>query len=374
MKQTPLYSVYSNYPEVRIIDFGGWELPVHFSSGITAEHLAVREAAGLFDVSHMGEILIEGPESTGFLDYLVTNDVRSLEDGQVLYTPMCYPHGGCVDDLIIYRYHEHSYLVVVNAANIEKDHLWMTQENPYVMDRLGEMPSIINTSDSFVQIALQGPKAEDILAQLVPTCREISFFRFQDALMIDSIPVLISRTGYTGEDGFEIYCDALSGPRLWERLLTAGEPQGLIPCGLGARDSLRLESKLPLYGHELSEDITPLEANLKAFVAFTEHDFCGKDALLQQQRDGIPRSLRGIRMIDRGVPRNGYEVYAGERCIGQVTSGTKSPVLGSFVGLVLIRRGIGLSLGDSVEIDIRGKRKKAELVRTPFIKHTGRKR
>ncbi len=375
MKQTPLYPVYSSYPGVKLIDFGGWELPVNFQAGILAEHMKVRNQVGLFDVSHMGEFILEGPGSDEFLHWLVTNDVLSMSDGQVLYTLMCYPEGGVVDDLIIYRRKKDSYLLVVNAANIDKDFSWITEANSNFSDSSGAAKLVIrNVSDDYVQIALQGPNAEDVLQILWPECREIEFFHFKDQVEIRGLPCLISRTGYTGEDGFEIYIDSKHGPAMWDLLLEVGEPFGIAPCGLGARDTLRLEAKLPLYGHELSKDITPLEANLSVFISFDTGEFCGRNALVKQKEVGIPRSLRGIIMEDKGVPRNGYGVYVGNEHIGFVTSGAKSPLLDSFIGLVLIKRGIGLKIGDLVDIDIRGKRKKARLVKTPFYKNTGRKR
>lgn len=375
MKQTPLYPVYSSYPGVKLIDFGGWELPVNFQTGILAEHMKVRNQVGLFDVSHMGEFVLEGPGSDEFLHWLVTNDVLSMSDGQVLYTLMCYPEGGVVDDLIIYRKGKDSYLLVVNAANIDKDFSWITKANSNFSDSSGAAkPVIRNVSDDYVQIALQGPNAEDVLQILWSECTEIEFFHFSDQVEIKGLPCLISRTGYTGEDGFEIYIDSEHGPAMWNLLLEVGEPFGIAPCGLGARDTLRLEAKLPLYGHELSKDITPLEANLSVFISFDTGEFCGRNALVKQKEVGIPRSLRGIIMEDKGVPRNGYEVYVGDEHIGFVTSGAKSPLLDSFIGLVLIKRGIGLKIGDLVDIDIRGKRKKARLVKTPFYKNTGRKK
>ncbi len=374
MNRTPLYDVYSTYPGVKLIDFGGWELPVNFKTGIIAEHMAVRNDAGLFDVSHMGEFLVDGPGSDDFVDYLVSNNVASMSNGQVMYALMCYPSGGVVDDLIIYKRATDSYLLVVNAANIEKDLAWVTCENPWVTDDSKVMPTIINKSEAYVQIALQGPKAQGVMESLWSGAKELEFFRFNESVVIGGIECLVSRTGYTGEDGFELYLPSESGVTVWNTLMEAGKDAGLIPCGLGARDTLRLESKLPLYGHELTKDITPLEANLSVFVSLESGDFCGKAALLQQKADGIPRSLRGIIMEDKGVPRAGYDVYRGDELLGHVTSGAKSPMLEEFVGLVMVKRGAGLKLGNIIEIDIRGKRKKAKLVKTPFYKNTGRKK
>jgi aminomethyltransferase len=371
LKRTPLYEVYKDYSGVKLIDFGGWELPVNFEPGILAEHMAVRENAGLFDVSHMGEVIVEGPESEDFLDWLVTNDVASMEDGQCLYSPMCYPDGGTVDDLMVYRFNAKRYLVVVNAANTDKDFRWMSEENDWARGSK-KMPSVSNVSAEWSQIAFQGPKANDYLKEIVGNIAdEIGFFRFKDGIKIAGASCLISRTGYTGEDGFEIYCAHSKAADVWKEILGHTKDRGVLPCGLGARDTLRFEAKLPLYGHELTENITPLEANLKVFVNLDGGDFCGKKALVEQKEQGIPRSLRGCKMIDRGVPRNGYPVYqAGGEKIGFVTSGSKSPMLDGFYGLVLIERGIGLKFGDEIEIEINGKRKRAELVRTPFYKRT----
>jgi aminomethyltransferase len=371
LKRTPLYEVYKEYLGVKLIDFGGWELPVNFEPGIIAEHMAVRENAGLFDVSHMGEVLVEGSESVDFLDWLVTNDVASMEDGQCLYSPMCYPSGGTVDDLMVYRFREDRFLLVVNAANTEKDFRWISEENDWVRNG-HKTPALSNVSAEWAQIALQGPRANDYLKELVGALvDDIGFFRFKEGVEIGGASCLVSRTGYTGEDGFEIYCAAGKAPDVWNAIMEHTRDAGVLPCGLGARDTLRFEAKLPLYGHELTEEITPMEANLKVFVNLDGGDFCGKKALLKQKEEGIPRSLRGCKMIDRGVPRQGYPVFkSGGEEIGFVTSGSKSPMLDGFYGLVLIERGIGLKFGDEIEIEINGKRKRAELVRTPFYKRT----
>lgn len=375
MRRTPLYPVYSTYEGVKLIDFGGWELPVNFQSGIIAEHMAVREHVGLFDVSHMGEFTVRGAGSDAYVDYLVTNDVASMSAGQVLYSPMCYPTGGVVDDLIIYKRGQDDYLLVVNAANIDKDFAWVTEENPWVLEKgPSSLPEIQNVSDEYIQLAVQGPDAAELMKGLYPQSEQIEFFRFHENVSLGGASVLISRTGYTGEDGFEIYAPIEAARELWDLILEAGKPYGILPCGLGARDTLRLEAKLPLYGHEITKDITPLEANLSVFVNLETGDFCGKQALLEQKEQGIPRSLRGIVMLDKGVARNGYEVYAEGELMGEVTSGAISPMLDKFIALVLVKRGVGLKMGSTVQIDIRGKRKEAELVKTPFYKNTGRKK
>ncbi len=366
-KRTPLYPVYEAYPGVKIADFHGWDLPIQFADGIIAEHQAVRTAAGLFDVSHMGEFLIQGAQAESFIDQLVTNNIVSMKPGTVRYTLMCYPDGGVVDDLIVYRISEIQFLLVVNAGNRKKDFTWITRENPLAQGET-PLPEIRDQSDQWALLALQGPQAQEMLTQLVPEAADISFFQFRDDLAYGDAPLLISRTGYTGEDGFELYMNSEDAPELWSRLISLG----VMPCGLGARDTLRLEAKLPLYGHELSDSVTPLEANLAVFADLEKPYFVGKEALVHQKETGIPRSLRGLEMIDSGVPREGYEVYHQGACIGHITSGTKSPTLQKFIALALIERGRGLKIGDEIEVLIRSKRKKARLVKTPFYKKTGR--
>lgn len=365
MNRTPLFSRYSTYEGVKLIDFGGWELPVNFSTGILSEHDAVRNRAGLFDVSHMGECLVSGETAAEYLDYLCTNSISDLRVGQVRYTLMCYPNGTVVDDLLVYRRTDISFLVVMNASNIEKDLAWIKEGNP----KAASCVEIANLSASTVQIALQGPLAVSILEKLVPDCKSIGTFTFRSQCEVGEVMALISRTGYTGEDGFELYCSSDDGVLLWDLLLETGEAEGLIPCGLGCRDTLRMEAKLPLYGHELSDTITPLEANLGVFVRMEKPDFCGKESLSLQMESGIPRTLRGVLMVDKGVPRNGCKVYLGDEEYGYVTSGTKSPTLNEFCAYVLIKRNPPLKFGDMLEIEIHGQRKRAKLVKTPFYKH-----
>ena len=372
LKRTPLYEVYKNYQGVKLIDFGGWELPVDFKEGIISEHLAVRKNAGLFDVSHMGEIMVEGPESTEFVDWLVTNNVRAMEDYQCLYSPMCFPHGGTVDDLMIYKYSDEKYLLVVNAANTEKDYSWISEENEWIGKKKKGL-KLQNLSSSYGQIALQGPNANEYLKEILgPVVDEIRFFRFKDDLPIAGHSCIVSRTGYTGEDGFEIYMNSSAAADVWNELLDRTKDRGVTACGLGARDTLRFESKLPLYGHELTDEISPLEANLSVFVDLDgEADFCGKEALRKQKADGVPRSLRGCEMLDKGVPRAHQKVLSSEgEEIGYVTSGSKSIMLDKFCGLVLVKRGIGLKIGHEIEIEMNKRRKKAVLVKTPFYKST----
>ncbi|PLT29174.1 glycine cleavage system aminomethyltransferase GcvT [Peribacillus deserti] len=361
LKRTPLYEVYAEYG-AKTIDFGGWDLPVQFSS-IKEEHEAVRTKAGLFDVSHMGEIEVKGPESLAFLQKMMTNDVSKLKDGGAQYTAMCYENGGTVDDLIVYKKADDDYLLVVNAANIQKDYEWLNEN-------LTEKCELNNISSNIAQLALQGPKAEKVLQKLAPkhNLHEIGFFKFKENVELNGVPALVSRTGYTGEDGFEIYCSSNDAVELWKEILTAGKEEGVLPIGLGARDTLRFEANLALYGQELSADITPIEAGIGFAVNINKtEDFIGKSVLKDQKENGAPRKLAGIEMIDRGIPRHGYPVYAGSELIGEVTTGTQSPTLKKNVGLALVKKEFA-ELGTEVEVEIRSKHLKAKVVPTPFYK------
>jgi aminomethyltransferase len=361
LKRTPLFEVYQDHGG-KTIDFGGWELPVQFS-GIKDEHEAVRTKVGLFDVSHMGEFEVKGPESIAFLQRMLTNDLLKLKPGGAQYTAMCYANGGTVDDLIVYKKSEGDYLLVVNAANIEKDFNWL-QTN------LIEDVELINVSSDIAQLALQGPLSEKVLQKLSKNTdlSEIGFFKFKENVELNEKITLVSRTGYTGEDGFEIYCKAEDGPTLWRELLEAGKEEGIMPIGLGARDTLRFEANLALYGQELSPDITPIEAGI-GFAVKTDKgtDFFGKAVLAEQKENGAPRKIVGLEMIDRGIPRHGYPVFAGEERIGEITTGTQSPTLKKNVGLALLNREF-TKLGTEVEVEIRSKRLKAVVTETPFYK------
>ncbi len=367
MRHTPLYDVYRHYEGVRFIDFGLWELPLHFQGGISSEHQAVRTSAGLFDVSHMGQCVVSGEGALAYLEYLCTNSIADLQVGRCRYTMMCYPDGTVVDDILVYRRAETTFLLVLNAANTEKDLAWIRGDNP----RSDQCPEVIDISETTALLALQGPRAEEILASFVPACRSMESFSFQSQCEIDDVFALVSRTGYTGEDGFEIFCNSDDAPRLWGLLMERGKPLGLLPAGLGARDSLRIEAKLPLYGHEISDEITPLEANLGTFVKLDKGDFCGRDALMRQKAEGVPRSLRGLRMIDKGVPRSGYAVYYEGRAIGTITSATKSPTLGGFWAYALVERLQDLKFGSVLTVMINGQERRAEVVRSPFYRREG---
>jgi aminomethyltransferase len=314
----------------KIIDFSGWALPVQYSD-IQKEHEAVRNSAGLFDVSHMGEVEITGPQSFDFVQNLITNDLSTLNNNQTLYTFMCYPDGGIVDDLIVYKYNDEHFLLVINAANIEKDYQWMLDnKEDYNF-------SIANNSNEISQIAIQGPKAETILQKLTNVnLEEIKFFHFVDEIKIAGAECLVSRTGYTGEDGFEIYTLNKNAEKLWEAMMESGKEYGILPAGLGCRDTLRFEAALPLYGNELSKEITPLEAGLSFFVKLNKENFIGKDALAKQKEEGLQRKIVGFELIGKGIPRHGYEVYSNDEKIGVVTTGYLSPTVGKSLGLALI--------------------------------------
>lgn len=362
LKRTPFYPLYAAYPDARCIDFGGWELPVQFT-GIQKEHEAVRTRAGLFDVSHMGEFYVTGAGAEAFLQRMTTNDVTRLGDGQAQYTLLCNPEGGTVDDLLVYRLGEERYLLVVNASNIGKDFEWLRSH-------LEGGIQLENRSDDTVLLALQGPLAEQILSAVTDTdLQALKPFHFVERAAVCGTEVLLSRTGYTGEDGFELYAPVQAAQALWNGLLEAGEPLGLTPAGLGARDTLRFEAKLPLYGQELSPTISPLEAGLGIFVKLDKGDFIGREALAKQKEAGVPRKLVGLEMIDRGIPRPHYPVYADGVRIGEVTTGTQSPTLKRNLGLALVDAAYA-AIGTKLSVDIRGKQLQAEVVKAPFYKKT----
>ncbi|RTR35250.1 glycine cleavage system aminomethyltransferase GcvT [Robertmurraya yapensis] len=360
LKRTPLFDIYKNYGG-KTIDFGGWDLPVQFSS-IKEEHEAVRTKAGLFDVSHMGEIEVKGPNSLPYLQKMMTNDISKVSTGGAQYTAMCYENGGTVEDLLVYKRADEDYLLVVNAANIEKDYAWLEKH-------LEDGVTIHNISGNVAQLALQGPLAEAVLQKLTATeLDKIGSFKFQKDIEVAGKNSLVSRTGYTGEDGFEIYCASEDAVHIWNSILETGKEEGVLPCGLGARDTLRFEATLALYGQELSPEISPLEAGIGFAVKLNkEANFIGKEALVKQKENGVPRKLVGIEMIERGIPRHGYAVYSGDEQIGEVTTGTLSPTLKTNIGLALLDQAYS-TLETEVEVEIRGKKVKAKIIPTPFYK------
>ncbi|MDD4168968.1 MAG: glycine cleavage system aminomethyltransferase GcvT [Desulfotomaculaceae bacterium] len=357
--KTPLYDLHHKYGG-KMVEFAGWALPVYYS-GILDEHEAVRSRAGLFDVSHMGRIEVKGKGALRFLQMLITGDAGIMVDGKAMYSLMCYPHGGVVDDILIYRFGPEHFLVVVNASNTDKDHNWMVQNKTDDVE-------IINLSRDTAQLALQGPQAEKILQGLTTVnLSELRFFRMLCDIKIAGFNCLVSRTGYTGEDGFEVYTSTCHAQALWEAILQAGSSDGVVPAGLGARDTLRMEACLPLYGHELSPDITPLEAGLAKFVNFYKLSFIGREALTDLFEKGTARKLVGFEMEDRGIPRAHYAVESGGREIGSVTSGGYSPTLKKNIGLALIDAAYSKQ-GEKIDVIIRNKRQRALIVPTPFFK------
>jgi aminomethyltransferase len=356
VNHTPLYDTYKSLPGAKLIEFGGWEMPVNFQAGIIGEHEAVRTKAGIFDVSHMGQVELQGQDAPAVLQWLLTNDMGGLRPGRARYSPMCYPDGGTVDDLLVYCLAPDRYLLVVNAANTQKDYRWINEH--------AGSCDVVDRSADYALIAVQGPESQAVLQRYTDyDLSTIRPFRFAAGVTVAGRSVLASRTGYTGEDGFELYMAPEDAPTLWNALVD--QEAGILPCGLGARDTLRLEAALPLYGHELSPEISPLEAGLQSFVKLETDDFCGKEALSRMAKAGVPRHIIGCRMVDRGVPRHGYAVSVDDSKVGQVTSGSRSPTLDAFIALALVQRGVG-SPRETVLVDMHGKAKQAEVVETPF--------
>jgi aminomethyltransferase len=364
LRRTPLYEEHVTRGG-RIVPFAGYEMPVRFK-GIKAEHEAVRTKAGLFDVSHMAELWLDGPGALDYARWLVTNDLHALEDGQVLYAPMCLPSGSIVDALLVYRYSISKVLLVLNASNHDKDLAHVSA------NAAGRDVRVTDKSYETAQLALQGPLAVRILAQVSgERFASLGFFRFAEG-EVAGRPCLVSRTGYTGEDGYEIYCDNRHAVHVFRALMEAGEPLGLQPIGLGALDTLRLEAKLCLYGNDIDETTTPLEAGLGWTVSFDSGDFNGRDALVRQKEEGTARRLVGFEMVGKGIARHGYKVVAagaGPDAAGLclVASGAPSPTLGTNIGLAYLPRK-GYKPGTAFCVVIRDKVIEAKVVKTPFYK------
>ena len=359
LKRTPLYDEHRAL-DARLVEFSGWEMPVQYSS-ILEEHRAVRTRAGLFDVSHMGEFRVEGPDALAYLQYLVPNDVSKLAVHQALYTQLCLPDAGTIDDLLIYRLGEDQYMMVVNAGNIDKDFAWAQQQSRNFDLRL------TNQSDETGLIALQGPEAQHILQPLTAAdLSSIRYYHFEPG-QVDGIECIISRTGYTGEDGFELYCPSSEVVKWWRDMLAAGKERGLLPAGLGARDTLRLEAAYCLYGHELDEATNPLEAGLGWTIKLNKGEFIGHDALAKIKEHGLKRKLVGIEMTERGVCRGGYGIYADGQQIGALTSGAPAPTLNKNIGMGYVAAAYAVP-GKTVYIDIRGKHTAAQIAALPFYK------
>ena len=357
MKHTPLYQVHKSL-NAKFTEFGGWEMPLQYSSIVT-EHLAVRSIAGLFDLSHMGEIQVSGQGANELVQKLSTNDVSRLSNGRVLYTLLCNETGGIVDDLLVYRHADNHYMLVVNAANIEKDLAWVESCNDTGAD-------VKDLSEETALIALQGPQAIDLLNPFVPDqdASGISYFRFI-AGEIAGVPTVISRTGYTGEVGFELYVPAADAERLWTALYPAVIAVGGQPVGLGARDTLRLEAGLRLYGMDMNDDTNPFEVGLGRFVRSKNRQFIGKKALMAQKKS-IAKQMIGFQMLDRAVARAGYAVYQGNERIGSVTSGAPSPSLKCSIGFASLESQ-AVSESEKIDVEIRGKLHPAKIVEVPFL-------
>lgn len=353
--KTPLYETHLKF-KGKIVSFAGYLMPVQYEHGILAEHKAVREACGLFDVSHMGEILCIGEDALFNLNNLLTNDFTDMAVGSCRYSPMCNEQGGVVDDLIVYKLDEHAYFIVVNASNKDKDYTWFKAHQQGNVE-------FKDLSDSIAQLALQGPKAYAILSRLCNDLPE-KYYTFKRCVDVGGIEALISRTGYTGEDGFEIYLSNDDAEKLWTMLMEEGADDGLIPCGLGARDTLRLEAAMPLYSHEMNDEISPLEANLKFAVKLNKHQFIGKEALLNQT---VKRTRVGLKVLGRGIVREAMPIYVNDVQVGVTTSGTMSPTLNYAIAMALIDKEYQ-EVGTCVEVEVRGRRVLAEVVRLPFYK------
>ena len=355
MKRTPLFECHSEH-NARFVDFGGWEMPVQYI-GIQKEHDAVRSNAGLFDVSHMGEVIVRGADAVAAVNTLITNDLETIVDGQALYTAMCKPDGGIVDDLVVYRISRQEVLICVNASNREKDFQWISTHLP-------EGATATDHSDEYAQLALQGPKAESLLAQLT-TSNLSDIGRYYFAMgEVAGVHGIISRTGYTGEDGFELYIPAADGPKVWRALMALeNAPQ---PCGLGARDTLRLEYKYALYGNDINEDTTPLEAGLSWLTKLKKEFFIGQKALLAQKAEGIPRFLVAFKMEGRAIPRQGYDILNDqEEVIGVVTSGTKSPSFNIGIGMGYVPYDLRKA-GTPIKVRVRKSIIDAQITRFPL--------
>lgn len=357
-KKTPLYECHVR-AEGKIVPFAGFLLPVQYKSGVIAEHMAVRKAAGLFDVSHMGEVILEGKEALENIQKLVTNDCANMTDGQVRYSPMCNEEGGVVDDLLVYRINREKFMLVINAANRDKDIDWIKKH-------LSGDVKLSDISDETAMVALQGPMAKTILTRLASEDDlPAKYYTFRENVNVSGIRCLVSRTGYTGEEGYELCVKNEDAPRLWDLLLRTGKDDGLIPCGLGARDTLRLEAAMPLYGHEMDDNVSPLEAGLGFAVKMNKDDFIGKKGIMER---GEPKKTRvGLKITGRGIARENCPVYCEDKLIGKTTSGTHSPYFGYPIAMALVDADFAKT-GTVLSVEVRGKKISAKIVPLPFYK------
>jgi aminomethyltransferase len=363
LKQTPLNQAHRRMG-ARMVDFGGWDMPVQYPPGTIEEHLRTRTHAGLFDVSHMGEIDVRGRDAIAFINRITSNDASKLVDGQAQYSALTTPEGTVVDDLLVYRFGPEHLLLVVNASTTPKDWDWITSHKG------DEDVELKNVSADYCQLALQGPDALRILQTLTDLpLAEIKYYHFREGT-VDGVPSLVSRTGYTGEDGFEVYAAADKAEQLWNRILEAGrfgETDGVLPCGLAARNTLRLESAMALYGNDIDETTTLLEANLGWICKLGKGEFIGRDRLARQKEEGVKRRLVGFEMTERGIARDHQDVIIGGERVGQVTSGSPAPYLKKNIGLAYIPTEFARE-GQEIQIDVRGRTVGAKVVPTPFYK------
>ena len=363
LKKTPLNEAHRRMGG-RMVDFGGWDMPVQYPAGTVEEHLRTRTRAGLFDVSHMGEIEVTGPDAISFVNRLTSNDVSKLVDGQAHYSALTTFEGTVIDDLLVYRFAADRLMLVVNAGTTEKDWDWISSAHTK------EDLALRNASSSYCQIALQGPEALTILTPLTNvSLPDIKYYHFTEG-QVDGVPAIVSRTGYTGEDGFEVYAAADKAEQIWNKLLDAGRfdsDTGVLPCGLAARNTLRLEAGMALYGHEIDESTTLLEANLGWICKLNKGDFNGRDALARQKDAGIKRRLIGFEMTERGIARDDQDVSINNTRVGKVTSGSPAPYLKKNIGMAYVPAEFA-NEGQEIQIDVRGRLIGAQIVKTPFYK------
>jgi len=363
LKRTPLNAAHRRLGG-RMVEFGGWDMPVQYPAGTVNEHLRTRNYAGLFDVSHMGEIEVRGPEAIAFVNRLVSNDASKLVDGQAQYTALTTPEGTVIDDLLVYRFAADYLLLVVNAGTTEKDWEWISSHHA------SEDVQLKNRSADYCQIAVQGPEAPGILQKLTELpLSEIKYYHFREG-EVDGVPSIVSRTGYTGEDGFEVYAASDQAERLWNKILETGHygtDEGILPCGLAARNTLRLEAGMCLYGHEIDETTTLLEANLGWICKLNKGDFIGREALAIQKEEGLKRKLVGFEITDRGIARDGQEVLVSGARVGRVTSGSPAPYLKKNIGMAYVPAESAAE-DTQLEIDVRGRLLGARIVKLPFYK------
>jgi aminomethyltransferase len=365
LKQTPLNSAHRQLG-ARMVDFGGWDMPVQYPAGTIEEHLRTRTHAGLFDVSHMGEIDVRGSDAIALVNRITSNDVTKLIDGQAQYSALTTPQGTVVDDLVICRFAADHLLLVVNASTTDKDWQWITSNHA------SESVKLKNVSADYCQLALQGPDAQAILQKLTDLpLAEIKYYHFTHG-RVDGIDAIVSRTGYTGEDGFEVYAASDRAEQLWNKILDAGDtgsPTGVLPCGLAARNTLRLEAGMALYGNDIDETTTLLEANLGWICKLDKGDFNGREALAQQKQRGVKRKLAGFEVTERGIARDHQDVVINGERVGHVTSGSPAPFLKKNIGLAYVPIEHA-NVGQEIQVDVRGKLVGARIVKTPFYKRS----